>query len=179
MWKSLSEKYDIRYTFLDIDDDLLHKLEDDIRKRGDEVYRTSNVKADMTDWKTELKSFFKLESEISKKINKEIVYDNHWGLIYRDGDHAIPHSHGTETQKILDGESPPDMSFIFYIKTPEGSGILHFIEEDIYVEPEKNMLIVFDSRVMHQVFPNTVSGIERVATAVNIFFLVDNVQEIR
>ena len=77
MWKSLSEKYDIRYTFLDIDDDLLHKLEDDIRKRGDEVYRTSNVKADMTDWKTELKSFFKLESEISKKINKEIVYDNH------------------------------------------------------------------------------------------------------
>ena len=171
MWKSLSEKYDIRYTFLDIDDDLLHKLEDDIRKRGDEVYRTSNVKADMTDWKTQLQSFFKLESEISKKINKEIVYDNHWGLIYRDGDHAVPHNHGAETQI--------DLSFIFYIKTPEGSGVLHFLEEDIYVEPEKNMLIVFDPRVMHEVFPNTVSGIERVVTAGNVYFSVDNVQEIR
>ena len=81
MWKSLSEKYDIRYTFLDIDDDLLHKLEDDIRKTGGVNYRRSNVKGTMTDWKTELKSCFKLELEISKKIDNEVIYANHWGIL--------------------------------------------------------------------------------------------------
>ena len=169
MWTVLDEKYDIKYTFLDIDDILLHKLEDDIRKTGDVTYRRSNVKGTMTDWKTQLESFFKLESEISKKLDNEVIYENHWGVIYRDGDHAVPHTHGTETQKILDGVDPPDMSFIFYIKTPEGSGVLHFLDNDIFLTPEKNMLVTFNCHASHQVFPNTVSGIERIATAGNVF----------
>ena len=170
MWNYLNDE--IKYTFLDVSDELLKDLESDIRKRGDEVYRTSNVKADMTNWSIDVESFKMLESIISKKMNREISYQNHWGIIYRDGDHAIPHSHDG-------GEVNPDMSFVFYVNTPEGSGILHFCDYDIFLPPEKNMLVTFNSTVKHEVFPNTVSGIERVATAGNVFFSVDNVQELR
>ncbi len=161
MWTVLDEKYDIKYTFLDIDDKLSSEIENDIRESGDQVFRQSNAKADMTDWKSTFKSFAALEEKINQATNKKCIYDNHWGLIYRDGDHATPHNH--------DGEGDLSFSFIFYVSTPEGSGELHFVEDDIFVTPQKNMLVTFNCRASHQVFPNTVSGIERIATAGNVF----------
>ena len=161
MWTVLNEKYDIKYTFLDIDDKLSSEIENDIRESGDQVFRQSNAKADMTDWKSTFKSFAALEEKINQATNKACIYDNHWGLIYRDGDHAIPHNH--------DVEGDMSFSFIFYVSTPEGSGELHFVEDDIFVTPQKNMLIIFNCQASHQVFPNTVSGIERIATAGNVF----------
>lgn len=167
MWTVLDEKYDIKYTFLDIDDNLSSEIENDIRESGDQVFRQSNAKADMTDWKSTFKSFAALEEKINQATNKECIYDNHWGLIYRDGDHAIPHNHrgrgDDDGAKVL-------FSFIFYVSTPEGSGELHFLENDIFVTPQKNMLITFNCQAFHQVFPNTVSGIERIITAGNVFF---------
>ena len=169
MWTVLDDEFDIKYTILDIEDELLDRLEDDIRKTGDKVYDRSNVKGTMTPWRTHLKSFFELEKHIANVLDFTPQYINHWGLIYRDGDYAKPHLHQPEDDPTI------NKSFVFYISTPEGSGEIHFVNNDIYLTPQRNMLVVFNDNAIHEVLPNTISGIERIATAGNIDFSVDNV----
>lgn len=172
MWTVLNEEYDIKYTFLDVDDELLIDLKNDIKEIGDCLFGSTNLTALMTNWKTETKSFSILENKIFEVVpecNKNSNYRNHWGAIYRDGDHAKPHTH--EGGKHPD----PDLSFTFYIDAPEGSGELYFPECDLTVIPENKMLITFSPRACHQVLPNSVSDIERILTAGNIDFSVDNV----
>ena len=168
MWTVLNEEYDIKCTFLDVSDELLNKLGDDIKKTGDKTYGTTNLKAEMTNWKTELKSFFQLESFIANKFTKRCTFVDHWGAVYRDGDHALPHDH-TEY-----GDNGGE-SFVFYVDVPEGSGNIYFSEADLTVEPQNKMLVSFPATVIHEVYPNTISGIERIITAGNIEFSVDNV----
>lgn len=171
MWTVLNEEYDIKCTFLDVSDELLNKLGDDIKKTGDKTYRVSNLKAEMTNWKTELKSFFQLESHIVNQYTKRCTFLDHWGAIYRDDDHALPHNHD-----LYGAHAGPNfLSFVFYVDAPEGSGKIYFSEVDLTVEPQNKMLVTFPTTVVHEVYPNTISGIERIITAGNIVFSVDNV----
>jgi len=176
MWTVLNEEWEIKSTFLDVDDELLINLKNDIKQIGDCLFGTTNLSGLMTDWKTKTESFLLLENKISKvlpELDKNINHHDHWGAIYRDDDYAKPHNHAGED------DSKPDLSFTFYIDAPEGSGELYFPDCDLTIIPEKKMLVTFSPLAYHQVLPNSVSGIERILTAGNVDFSVDNVQKIR
>ncbi|MDO7613833.1 MAG: 2OG-Fe(II) oxygenase family protein [Crocinitomicaceae bacterium] len=162
--KWIDEKLDIRYVTLDISDDLVNRLIKDIKSTGDKTYQSSNLQCDMTDWKTMLSSFDELENIISKQIVEDCTFKDHWGAVYRDGDYAKPHDHGES-----------DISFVFYLDAPEGSGEIYFNQIDVSVKPKNKMLMLFPGTVIHEVWPNTTSGIERIITAGNVDFSVDNV----
>jgi hypothetical protein len=172
MWTYLNDETPkIKYTFLDATDELLEQLTKDIKNTGDKQSGTTNVYAHMTDWRTRLRSFDTLSKLVlsALDIDSKTVEDfEQWGLLYKDNDCAKPHAH-----------DPADYAFVFYIDAPEGSGEIHFHDIDYTLTPQKNMLVAFEGTAIHEVYPNTISGIERVATAGNIVLSVDNVQKIR
>lgn len=67
-----------------------------------------------------------------------------WGVIYNKGDYILPHSHSTEAS----------YSFVYYLNAPKGSSPLIFSKFNYEVIPEFGKLVIFDSRLFHEVPKN-------------------------
>ena len=131
---------------------------------GDQQNRSTNVKADMTEWQ----SFFPDWKELSRDIvsnhlielvgNIEATWIVHslWGVNYRKGDYTIFHDH-----------SPSTFSFCYYVKVDKGSSPLVFSDIDYKYFPAESNLIIFPSHLKHGV-PSHLSDGERIVISGNI-----------
>jgi len=144
--------------------DLKKRYIEIIDLEGDKQNKTTNIKADMTDWGIneiyeELQCLTKMFSDIYKEIIKkyhpqlyQIMIDyficdydftdniNIWGAKYRSREKTIPHHH-----------LPSRMSYCLYLKTPKGCPGLSFTDISKTIPVKEDQLIIFDGSVRHSV----------------------------
>ena len=89
---------------------------------------------------------------------------NAWYARYDHGNHALVHNHG-------------DMyaSFVYYIKTPEGSSPIIFPDENETIEAKEGNLLIFPGYVNHYVPENKCEGRVIIAGNINLFKVISNI----
>ena len=143
-----------------------------ILKLGDQMERTTNVKADMTHWETgenllEWQSLCKdvMENHLPEFIGKLLMHQAldarfvcyaMWGVSYSKGDYTVFHDH-----------FPSILSFIYYVKADEDSAPLIFTDIDYELHPKENDLIIFPSYLKHGV-PTQMKDANRMSISGNI-----------
>ncbi len=101
------------------------RLEEYIRKTGDEMGRTTNVVADMTRYQSVCPEFTELHTIIAPYISEFFVdvepkpnikpnFVETWGALYHKGDYTKAHCH-----------EPSKLSWIYYVKVSEKSTPLY------------------------------------------------------
>ena len=138
-----------------------------ILKIGDQMERTTNVKADMTHWATFLPEWKPLCKNVMENHLREFIepylmnearFVCHalWGVSYSKGDHTVFHDH-----------FPSLLSFIYYVKVDEDSAPLVFTDIDYELHPKENDLIIFPSYLKHGV-PTQMTDTNRICISGNI-----------
>ena len=87
-----------------------------------------------------------------------------WYARYDYGNHALVHNHG-------------DMyaSFVYYVKTPEGSSPIVFPDENETVEAKEGNLLIFPGHINHYVPENKCEGRVIIAGNINLFKVISNI----
>ena len=87
-----------------------------------------------------------------------------WYARFEYGNHALVHNHG-------------DMyaSFVYYIKTPEGSSPIIFPDENETVEAKEGNLLIFPGHINHYVPENKCEGRVIIAGNINLFKVISNI----
>ena len=163
--------------------DLNPRLEKFIRKTGDQMKQTTNVKADMTFFNTVCDEFKELHKIITpylakfyvadkgnKDLQIEPIFVETWGAIYRKDNHTVKHVH-----------EPSKLSWIYYVKTSKKSAPLYIHQivneegkqEVFKVPPKISDLVMFPSWTPHSV-PKQKTDEERICVAGNINITWDN-----
>ena len=159
-WKGYDVKLTtpIRYENLSEEFGALHpKIEYYIRKRGDVLKHTSNVKASMTEWDSHKnnthinaigeKALFLCQEGMKTKYPLEI--GDCWGALYTKGEHTIEHHHW-----------PFTWSFTYYVKVSENTAplVFHNIMNpqdqsliNMPIQPKKGDMFIFPSTLRHSV----------------------------
>ena len=150
----------------DADFTLHENLERMILETGDEMKKSTNVKADMTNWTmhkthTGFKQLADMVISIAGQLTKTkppLYTSECWGAVYGEGEETKEHNHW-----------PYLWSWCYYVKAPEGSSPLVFPETKpvICFEPEEGDLIIFSSLARHSVPPCTCKE-KRIMIAGNI-----------
>ena len=154
------------------------RLEEYIRKTGDEMGRTTNVIADMTRYQSICPEFTELHTiiapyisdffiDVEPKPNIKPNFVETWGALYHKGDYTKAHCH-----------EPSKLSWIYYVKVSEKSTPLyiHNVEskdnkkETVKIPPSISDLVVFPSFVSHSV-PKQLIDEERIVVAGNVDIL--------
>ena len=162
------------------------RLEEYIRKTGDEMGRTTNVVADMTRYQSVCPEFTELHTIITPYISEFFVdvepkpnikpnFVETWGALYHKGDYTRAHCH-----------EPSKLSWIYYVKVSEKSTPLYihnvvdkdnsnffrayYKEETVKIPPTISDLVVFPSFVSHSV-PKQFIDEERIVVAGNVDIL--------
>ena len=139
-----------------------------INEYGDRQNHTSNVKAQMTEWKMwDEPGFNKLAHYILKAAevastqtyNTAIVPEitNMWGMKYKSGEQAISHDHW-----------PAVWSCAYYLNAPKGAPGLFFPEMGEQGGErglEKGLLVMFQGHIKHAVRPSKFKGYRYVVSA--------------
>ena len=152
-----------------------HKIEYYIRKRGDVLKHTSNVKASMTEWDAHKnnthinaiaeKALFLCQDGMETKYPLEIA--DCWGALYTKGEHTIEHHHW-----------PFTWSFCYYVKVSDTTPPLLFhnminpqdkSSMDMPIQPKKGDMFIFPSTVRHSVSAQETDE-ERMVIAGNIWY---------
>ena len=152
-----------------------HKIEYYIRKRGDVLKHTSNVKASMTEWDAHKnnthinaiaeKALFLCQDGMETKYPLEIA--DCWGALYTKGEHTIEHHHW-----------PFTWSFCYYVKVSDTTPPLLFhniinpqdkSSMDMPIQPKKGDMFIFPSTLRHSV-PAQETEEERMVIAGNIWY---------
>ena len=87
-----------------------------------------------------------------------------WYARFDYRNHALVHNHG-------------DMyaSFVYYIKTPEGSSPIIFPDENETVEAKEGNLLIFPGHINHYVPENKCEGRVIIAGNINLFKVISNI----
>ena len=87
-----------------------------------------------------------------------------WYARFDYGNHALVHNHG-------------DMyaSFVYYVKTPEGSSPIVFPDENETVEAKEGNLLIFPGHINHYVPENKCEGRVIIAGNINLFKVISNI----
>ena len=130
----------------------------------------SNVKAWSSDYETHLKTdvfsdYLNYILQFSQNsyndmfsVNQEIIVAEFWLSHYRKGDYTIKHNHGNLLNDII-------ISGCYYVDIEKGASPIIFEgEEPIY--PENDTLIIFSSKLNHEVPPT--NG-ERIVMSFNFY----------
>ncbi len=130
-----------------------HKLKEEILRVGDCQFRRSNVKAQMTNWNMfEESDVFVEFSFWALKVFENLPFiggsyhplkftiSNLWGMIYREGDHAIGHCH-----------MPYFYSFVHYVECTENAPPLLFTKSQYEVQCKTGSTVFFPSHLTHSV----------------------------
>ena len=130
----------------------------------------SNVKAWSSDYETHLKTdvfsdYLNYILQFSQNsyndmfsVNQEIIVAEFWLSHYRKGDYTIKHNHGNLLNDII-------ISGCYYVDIEKGASPIIFEEEEpIY--PENDTLIIFSSKLNHEVPPT--NG-ERIVMSFNFY----------
>ena len=134
------------------------------------VSMDSNVKAWSSDYETHQKTevftdYLNYILQFSQNaynemfsVNQEIVVAEFWLSHYRKGDYTIKHNHGNLLNDII-------ISGCYYVDIEKGASPIIFEgEEPIY--PENDTLIIFSSKLNHEVPP---TNSERIVMSFNFY----------
>lgn len=125
----------------------------------------SNVKAWHSNYGThndnpKFKPFIDLVLNACKFISREYfncevdyMCFNFWAMMYEKGDHTVRHSH-----------FPSDFAAVYYVDVEPGCAPIIF-ENELKVQPESGMLVIFPAILHHEV-PKT--DARRIAVSMNI-----------
>ena len=125
------------------------------------------IKGKMSEWHicgiyiNEIKEWAK--SLIPPVIGKETFILNSWYAIYDYDNHALVHNHGDIYA-----------SFVYYVKTPEGSSPIVFPDENETVEAKEGNILIFPGHVNHYVPKNKCDGRVIVAGNINLSTIINN-----
>ena len=86
-----------------------------------------------------------------------------WYARYDYGNHALVHNHGDIYA-----------SFVYYVKTPEGSSPIVFPDENETVEAREGNILIFPGHVNHYVPKNKCDGRVVVAGDIDMFVVINN-----
>tara|TARA_Y100000817_G_scaffold137769_1_gene108032 strand:+ start:52 stop:684 length:633 start_codon:yes stop_codon:yes gene_type:complete len=157
--------------------DLNPRLEKFIRNTGDQMKRTTNLKADMTWFNVESKEFEELQNIIKPYLAKFFLNNNHdktlcmtpefvetWGALYNKDDYTVTHVH-----------EPCKLSWIYYVKVSENTAPLYIHQivneegkrEIFQIPPKISDLVMFPSWTPHSV-PKQKTDEERICVAGNV-----------
>tara|TARA_B100001989_G_C24339157_1_gene364125 strand:+ start:121 stop:630 length:510 start_codon:yes stop_codon:yes gene_type:complete len=87
-----------------------------------------------------------------------------WYARYDYGNHALVHNHGDIYA-----------SFVYYIKTPEGSSPIIFPDENETVEAKEGNLLIFPGHINHYVPENKCDGRVVIAGNINLFNVISTI----
>jgi len=184
-YKSNQEEY--IFTKIIDDEDMNTRLVNRIADAGDEVYRTTNVKSDMTlgNCHESYPEFRKLadiiedfckESSIEMNMDFEnhhhrvnmpvwkegyidsLIVNNMWGIRAESGEITQPHNHW-----------PTQWGFCYYIDPPEGCSNLVFPTIGTEVEIENGKLVIFQGHLIHEAVQKEFEG-DRFSVAGTVIF---------
>ena len=140
-----------------------YKIEEEIKAYGDHLKRTTNVKAQHTDWHLEKDNKFNLLIEHIHEIYPKHTIEELWGCTYRQGDFAQAHIHHAF-----------DRAFVWFVDTSLTCSPLIFPDPEHpwmpplrVVTPEQGKIVVFGGCDVHYV-PPQVNNYERVVMSGNM-----------
>jgi len=139
------------------------KIKEAILKRGDELNRSSPVRADHTQWKLHRNSEYSYFIDKFHEIYPKYRINELWGCTYRQGDYAEAHNHFGF-----------DLAFVWFVDTCSHCSPLIFpdikhpwLEHEAVIEPRNGMLYVFTGKDIHYVEPHTCDH-ERIIMSGNV-----------
>ena len=146
------------------DDELIQSLITMMDETGDEMGHGTNLFCSMTEYRSQLKSKYKIVFENVISLVNGILKENKlscetadiWCAKYTSGDHTLPHQH-----------SPSPWSFCFYLNEFKEFPPLE-IDGHGKVKPEKGLLVIFPGWVQHEVKPKEFNG-SRYVCAGNVY----------
>ena len=116
--------------------------------------------AQMTDWNFRSRETDELVSWITDKAQNHMVNpyveisspysltcSEAWGIICNQGDYLEYHRH-----------DPCMFSFVYYVTSPKDSSPLLFTTSGYEVNPEPGKVVIFNSRLLHEIPPNNCNG---------------------
>ena len=127
-------------------------IREEILSYGDELKRSSPVRADHTRWQLqdENRAFDKF-IDTFHEIYPKYKINELWGCTYRQGDYAEAHNHFGF-----------DLAFVWFVDTCSHCSPLIFpdikhpwLEHEAVIEPRNGMLYVFTGKDIHYVEPHT------------------------
>ncbi len=145
---------------------------DEAYKIGDTMKGATHVKGIMSSYEVwnETKVFDPLLNSILKVVNSNFPVEGEffdyqiadaWSAIYKKGHYTTPHSH-----------KPAQVSFVYYLKTTSTTPIV-FDGCDFEINPTDDMLVLFDSLVLHSVPVHTEEE-DRICVAGNLGWVPNN-----
>ena len=146
--------------FIEVND----KIVETILSYGDELKRSSPVRADHTRWQLqdENRAFDKF-IDTFHEIYPKYKINELWGCTYRQGDYAEAHNHFGF-----------DLAFVWFVDTCSHCSPLIFpdikhpwLEHEAVIEPRNGMLYVFTGKDIHYVEPHTCDH-ERIIMSGNV-----------
>jgi len=93
---------------------------------------------------------------ISEIVDIPLCCSEAWGVIYDDGDYINSHTH--KQGDLVDCSTPNYFSFVYYVNVPEGSSPLVFPTSGYELHPKPGQLVVFESRLRHEIPSNGGKG---------------------
>jgi len=116
--------------------------------------------AHMTEWNFRSKEIDELVLWITDKAQNDminpyrelsgyytVICNDVWGIICNRGDYLKSHRH-----------DPSQFSFVYYVTSPKDSSPLLFRTSGYEVKPEAGKLVIFNSRLLHEIPPNNCDG---------------------
>jgi len=176
-WLGYNVKMELPVKYINLSEEfggINPKIEYYIRKTGDVLKHTSNVKASMTDWDSHKKNIhinsvakkalFLCQDGMKTKYPLEIA--DCWGALYTKGEHTVEHHHW-----------PFTWSFTYYVKVSDNTAPLVFHNilnpekefVNMPIQPKKGDMFIFPSTLRHSV-PEQESDEERIMVAGNIWY---------
>ena len=177
-WLGYNVKFELPVKYINLSEEfggINPKIEYYIRKTGDVLKHTSNVKASMTDWDSHKKNIhinsvakkalFLCQDGMKTKYPLEIA--DCWGALYTKGEHTVEHHHW-----------PFTWSFTYYVKVSDNTAPLVFHNilnpnsnefVPMLIQPKKGDMFIFPSTLRHSV-PEQKSDEERIMVAGNIWY---------
>ena len=159
-----NQEHSIYNSIID-DEEMNHQIVSVIDEVGDVQGKTTNVKAQMTEWNMSYKpGFIKLLyyfSEIIKEISFNdykrtfgMIIKDMWGMKYKSGDYALAHDHW-----------PAVWSMSYYISPPENGPNIVFPNSNYQVNPVNGLMCIFPAYVKHKVEKKEFEGYRYVVSA--------------
>ena len=145
-------------------DTILDTLIEMINDRGDEEYHRTNLKCNMTryrSWKEDerMDEVAKLMKSLFEVLPLDWVLSDMWGAKYESEEYAKEHDHGNS-----------EWSFCIYLN--EGQGFPPLIVHDKKIYPKRGLVVIFPGWVRHSVPSEEFDG-NRYVVAGNILLKKD------
>ncbi len=153
------------YTSIIDDEEMNRQIVSIIDEVGDVQGYTTNVKAQMTEWKMADKPGFIKLSYYFREIAKEISFNDHkrtygmrvkdmWGMKYKSEEYAKSHDHW-----------PALWSMSYYINPPVDGPDIIFTNTNYSLKPVHGMMCIFPAYVEHGVEKKQFEGYRYVVSA--------------